>query len=263
MCSKPPTKSDELVQQVEAGPALQRLEQRRQRQPRQPRGRSRQQRGRRLQQADGARGEQVGQPIRRGQQLARVRARRRVDDQRLVAVRRAAARAASPSPCTRPSRRARWTAPGRGDWPGCAAPTAGRGREALDERVEGALGVERQRVEVRRRRRPRPRCGSVDSPSSPSASLSRRAGSTVITAVRRACCAAASASAAAVVVLPTPPQPTQMISRLRSSARRCAAPSCSRSVAHGQDDASQRAAERLQVGGARRSRRTAGAAAPG
>ncbi|HZY60489.1 MAG TPA: hypothetical protein VFE56_12040 [Candidatus Binataceae bacterium] len=55
--------------------------------------------------------------------------------------------------------------------------------------------------------RPSP-VGLPPSWSMPSASRSRRAGSTVITAVLRPVRAAASARAAAIVVLPTPPVPS-------------------------------------------------------
>ena len=87
-------------------------------------------------------------------------------------------------------------------------------RDARDQAVEGALGVERQRVERRGAgARAAPARGSLASSSRPSASFSRRDGSTVITAVARPRRAAARASAAAVVVLPTPPAPTQTIRR--------------------------------------------------
>ena len=65
--------------------------------------------------------------------------------------------------------------------------------------------------------------GWLPSARTPSASASRRAGSIVSTSVRRPRRAASSASAAATVVLPTPPDPTQIAIRGRSSAA-CAKP---------------------------------------
>ena len=96
------------------------------------------------------------------------------------------------------------------------------GREALDELVEGALGVEHHRPQLAARPRCRGRRGARGRPGAarcrarrrPSALASRRAGSMVTTATRAPSAARPMASAADVVVLPTPPEPAQTTMRL-------------------------------------------------
>ena len=95
--------------------------------------------------------------------------RRRVDDQEVVVAAASRARAGAPSPCTPASRRARSRCSRRCGSSSTRSAAASRRRVALDQLVEGALGVEHHRVERADRRAPcmrRPsgtRCGSPSS----------------------------------------------------------------------------------------------------